>query len=73
MLMQSTGAKVPHPSYARHVPVYVPRLNPDGSVRPNKEANHVDVQLLFDEFADINMDSYYDGHDIEIKKVSEQP
>ena len=72
MLMQSTGAKVPHPCYARKVPVYVPKLNADGSVRLNKEANHVDVELLFDEFADVNMETFYERHDIETKKVGEE-
>ena len=65
MMMQSTGAKIPHPGYARHVPVFIPKLNVEGKVQRNTEGKHIDVEIITDEFADIDMESCYENQETE--------
>lgn len=61
MMMQSSAVKTPNVSYARRVLVFIPKLDVHGCVKENKEGKHIDVEIIFDEFSDINMEHCYDG------------
>ena len=60
-LSQATNAKVPNPFYARRIPVHVPKVNENNELVVNCEAKHVDVEILYDEFHDRDMEACYDG------------
>ena len=53
------------PCYARKVPVHIPKLDTEGHLLVNCEAGHVDVELLYDEFADLSLQDCYYGYETE--------
>ena len=61
--LQATNTRIPNPVYARKVPVHIPKLDKNRNLIINREAKHIDVQLLHDEFYDINMEDCYDGYE----------